>query len=307
MVKEDICNQVKNELESVLTTINAEVNTSSCSSTNSLNNEVIDIDDYIEKVNSPAAKSDDSMASTNMSDNANGSYLGETKTNKKHDKQNRKSSTSSSSTSTLSNAQSYVGQYNSYLEYYEDFNSHFINEFRKTDCYKEWYELNRAKLEKSLFKYDPVSQQFNHSVNNQTNENSLQQANLNQSNSNDSISLNNRLQLLLSQLQELERIRLNHPFNGQINVNDLKLRLNLLFTTTESGKKINKAFTEGSKLVNNTGKVVGDALKSTFNSFLSNWSSPSASNSNQSTSSTSNSIVLSKQGDMTPNKPATKM
>ncbi len=59
-------------------------------------------------------------------------------------------------------------------------------------------------------------------------------------------------------------------------MNDIKLKFNFLFTTTESGKKINRALAEGTKM----GKAVGDALshaKTSFSSFLSSWtSSPSS-------------------------------
>ena len=93
--------------------------------------------------------------------------------------------------------------------------------------------------------------------------------------------LNLRLHNIIKKLKHLETVRLGHPFNGQLGVNDLKLRVNFLFTGTDSGRKLNKALAEGSKIVNTTGKAVGDALsqaKSSFTSFLSSWSSASASN-----------------------------
>ena len=102
--------------------------------------------------------------------------------------------------------------------------------------------------------------------------------------------LNLRLQLLYAQLQELEKMRLMHPFNGQISVNDIKLRFNLIFTSTESGRKLNKAFIEGGKLMNNTGKAVNEALsqaKQSFSSFLNNWSLSSLGSSSSSASNNS--------------------
>ena len=91
--------------------------------------------------------------------------------------------------------------------------------------------------------------------------------------------LNLRLHNIVKKLKHLETVRLGHPFNGQLGVNDLKLRVNFLFTGTDSGRKLNKALAEGTKIVNTTGRAVGDALsqaKSSFTSFLSSWSSASA-------------------------------
>lgn len=93
--------------------------------------------------------------------------------------------------------------------------------------------------------------------------------------------LNLKLQSVIRKLQHLESTKLNHPFNGNLGVSDIKLRFNFLFTTTESGKKINKAFTEGSKIMNTTGRAVGDALsqaKSSFSSFFSSWSNSNSPN-----------------------------
>ena len=62
-----------------------------------------------------------------------------------------------------------------------------------------------------------------------------------------------------------------HPFNGQMGVNDIKLKFNFLITTTESGRKLNKAFMDTTKIVNSTGKAVGEVFsqaKSTFSSFF---------------------------------------
>ena len=152
---------------------------------------------------------------------------------------------------------------NSHLSYREDFNSSFVSAFRQTESFKNWYETaGRARLEKSLFhKKDLISSE---DVASETN-------------------LNARIQLLLRQLKEVDQVRLIHPFNGQISVNDLKLRFNFLFTTTESGRKINKALAEGGKIVNTTGKAVGEAFsqaKSSFSSFLNSWSSPLSRNRN---------------------------
>jgi hypothetical protein len=58
-------------------------------------------------------------------------------------------------------------------------------------------------------------------------------------------------------------------------MNDIKLKFNFLFTTTDSGKKLNKALAEGSKM----GRAVGDALnqaKTSFSSFLSSWTTTSS-------------------------------
>ncbi len=101
----------------------------------------------------------------------------------------------------------------------------------------------------------------------------------------------------MKKLRHLDNIRINHPFNGQLGMNDIKLRFNFLFTTTDSGRKINKALAEGSKLVNNTGKVVGDALsqaKSSFSSFFSSWSTSSSSSNNGSNTKTNKSANTSK-------------
>lgn len=92
--------------------------------------------------------------------------------------------------------------------------------------------------------------------------------------------MSTKLQATVSKLQHLESVKVNHPFSGTMGVHDIKLRFNFLFTTTDSGKKINKALAEGSKIMNTTGRAVGDALshaKSSFTSLWSNWSSPNSS------------------------------
>ncbi|RNA31248.1 hypothetical protein BpHYR1_042459 [Brachionus plicatilis] len=94
-----------------------------------------------------------------------------------------------------------------------------------------------------------------------------------------------RFHILFQNLQDLEQVRLSHPFNGQMSVSDIKLKFNFLFSTTESGRKINKALAEGSKLVNNTGRVFGDAFnhaKLGFNSFFGGWGSGSSDDRNSS-------------------------
>lgn len=93
--------------------------------------------------------------------------------------------------------------------------------------------------------------------------------------------LHSKLQCSINKLQHLESTKLSHPFSGTMSVHDIKLRFNFMFTTTDSGKKINKALVEGSKIVNTTSRAVGDALsqaKSSFSSFLSNWSTTSTPN-----------------------------
>ena len=245
MVKDDLCTDLKYEIESIVNMLNFENNYSSSSSTLSLENEVVDIDEYIEKGNKPInGEKQDSPR------NSHNSLNGSQKSAKK--KKSRKNS-NSSFTASISSLQAYVLGSNSHLNYRDDFNPNFVNALRLTDSFKHWYELARPKLEKDIFKKN-----FD---NTQT----------------DSANLNARLQVLLKELKEVDQIRVIHPFNGQISVNDLKLRFNFLFTTTESGRKINKALAEGGKIVNTTGKAVGEAFshaKSTFSSFLNSWSSP---------------------------------
>ena len=294
MLKEDICNQIKLELDTILMHLNSNdaINdTSSSSSTISLSNEVIDIDDYIEKVNNNKINANNSDPDLVSSPN-NHEAMETSQRNGSHKKINRRRKNSSGSLTSI--ASNYSSQYMSHMDYREDFNSAFLNEFKKTESFKEWYETNRAKLEISLFKYDKVTQQFN--AQNSTSPTSPTTIT---PHDNSPANLNNRLQLLYSQLQELERMRLMHPFNGQISVNDIKLRFNLIFTSTESGRKINKAFVEGGKLMNSTGKAVNEAFsqaKVSFSSFFNNWSLASSSQSDNAPkssfkrSSTSNSL-----------------
>lgn len=62
-----------------------------------------------------------------------------------------------------------------------------------------------------------------------------------------------------------------HPFNGQLNVNDLKLKIMHTFSSSEQGRKINKALAEGSKIVTSASKTVFSGLnqaKSGLSSFF---------------------------------------
>ena len=170
MIKEEICTQIKSELDTILIHLSsselATNDTSSSSSTISLSNEVIDIDDYIEKVNSPTTNTNTPSEAEPNSPNdpqhqhtPNTDSLSQTKSHKssKSSFMRRKNSTGS----LTSTASSFSSQYTSHVDYRDDFNAAFVSEFKKTDCFREWYEANRANLELSLFKYDPASQQFN--------------------------------------------------------------------------------------------------------------------------------------------------
>ena len=69
--------------------------------------------------------------------------------------------------------------------------------------------------------------------------------------------------------------KITHPFHGQLNISDIKLKLMHTFSSTESGRKLNKAIVEGSKLVTTTGKAVVGGIsqaKSSLTSFLNNFS-----------------------------------
>lgn len=74
--------------------------------------------------------------------------------------------------------------------------------------------------------------------------------------------------------------KITHPFNGSLNINDLRLKLMHTFSATESGRKVNKAIVEGSKLVTTTGKAVIGQLsqaRSSLSSFLNNISNKTTS------------------------------
>lgn len=276
MVKEDLANSMRAEMESILfnnseltSTLNGlssksssssgESNSSHNSSTLSLNNnnnptstntngagggEVVNIDDYIDKVtnNSYNSSTENPTATASNKANSNINIL-----------------------STISNQYFYcLEELNSHMDYRDDFNSNYINELRKTNWFKVWFDVNRARVEKSLFKYDSelIKSQVLSAIeasNSSTPVNNLSQ----------------RFGVLFAKYQELNSTRLNHPFSGQISMGDLRLKFNVLFNGTESGRKLNKAFAEGGKLVNNTSKAVGDALshaKSTFSSLFNSWS-----------------------------------
>jgi hypothetical protein len=272
MIKEDLCSSIRNELESIL--FNSELTSTLSSSgesnsdsdknssTLSLNenannpnvdkstNDVVNIDDYIDKV-----------AYNNK------------ETNDLTNNEISKSNTTISTLSLLSNQYlNSIEELTSFTDYKDDFNSNYLSELRKTNWFKEWYRLNKVKLEKSLFKYNSDGIESQLAKDNQP---ILQ--NQQSSDSNESLNgLTNRFNILFTKFQELEQTKLNHPFNGQISVSDIKLKFNFLFTTTESGRKLNKALHEGGKIVNNTSRAVGDAFsvaKSTFSSFFSSWSS----------------------------------
>lgn len=235
IVKEDVCLSIKNDLENILIGINNELSSSS----SSLDNEVVDIEEYIDKVNS------------------NGHL-------DKEARSNRKNSTSSSSTISSSQYFYVINNANCFSNYREDFNPNFVNELKKTECFGQWLVANRTSVEKSLFKFDCEKMVQNLELAQQPNQ---------------------RFQILLQNLQDIELIRLSHPFNGQMSVSDIKLKFNFLFSTTESGRKINRALAEGTKLVNNTGRVVGDAFnhaKMGFNSLFTGWASNASEEKNSS-------------------------
>jgi len=261
IVKEDLCNEIRNELEMEIIKLNNEETSSSPvhssnSSTLSLsnnnnnnikmknNNHVIDIDDYIDKVVStdPIAQP---IAQTTLIENTK-------KKNRNYVKLRRKNTSSSHSLTNSSNLSSISNSYYSYdytyIDYKDDYNSNYLNELKQTDSFKQWYDLNRTKLESSLFKDTTTTTTTT------------------------AIDLNtSRLDYLLKRLQQLDDLSLGHPFNGQMGVNDIKLKFNFLITTTESGRKLNKAFMDTTKIVNSTGKAVGEVFsqaKSTFSSFF---------------------------------------
>lgn len=72
----------------------------------------------------------------------------------------------------------------------------------------------------------------------------------------------------------IEEISPIHPFQGQLNMNDLKVRLSHTMQSTEKGKKINAAVSQTGKYMLQTGKAVGGALtsaKSAMSSWLSSF------------------------------------
>jgi hypothetical protein len=292
LIKEDLSNAIRAELETILfseelatlSSSSGDSNSSKNSSTLSINekgasasaaptSDVVNIDDYIERVNNTSGQNNNSDLKDTTDLNSKSGEL-------------TKSSTTISTLSVLSNQYFYcLEELNSYLDYRDDFNANYIGELRKTCWFKAWYEQNRTKLEKSLFKFDLSEvEALLAAKNNSSNLNSNGTPNADPTatsvNTNNAVALANKFNVLFTKYQELELTRLHHPFNGTISVSDIKLKFNFLFQGTESGRKINKALTEGGKIVNHTSKAVGDALshaKSTFSSFFNSWSSSSSS------------------------------
>ncbi|ESO88012.1 hypothetical protein LOTGIDRAFT_206952 [Lottia gigantea] len=72
----------------------------------------------------------------------------------------------------------------------------------------------------------------------------------------------------------LSDIPVGHPFQGHMNMNDIKVRLAHTMQSTDRGKKINAAVVQTGKYVVETGKAVGGALnnaKSAVSSWFSSW------------------------------------
>lgn len=270
IVKEELCSEIRNELESELVKLNQieQANNIACSSSNSstlslatasaangnntkIISEVVDIDEYIDKISTPSLLSTNTIESNNYTE----IKIKKKKTNKLKLSRKNSSSHSLTNSSTLSSINnSYQSQEYTYSNYTDDYNLNFLNEFKQTDCFSEWYNTNRSQLEATLFKPDEETESMKTNL--------------------------TRLDYLMRRLRQLDDIGLAHPFNGQMGVNDIKLKFNFLFTTTESGRKLNKALVDTGKMMNSTGKAVGEVFshaKSTFSSFLSNWSSPSSS------------------------------
>jgi len=65
-----------------------------------------------------------------------------------------------------------------------------------------------------------------------------------------------------------------HPFNGQLSVTDMKLRLSHTMQNTEQGRKLNQAVTQTGKYVQQTGKAFGTVVRSVVNQWWSNSSKP---------------------------------
>ncbi len=45
-----------------------------------------------------------------------------------------------------------------HLNYLDDYNSTFLNTFRDTECFQNWDEQNRKKIENNLFKMNEFDQ-----------------------------------------------------------------------------------------------------------------------------------------------------
>jgi hypothetical protein len=305
LVKEDLSNAIRAELEAILfsnelatlSSSSGESNSSKNSSTLSINeksaaaaaaatataipkSDVVNIDDYIERVNNTNAVSSTELSGEKSSAADLASKASEL----------TKSSTTISTLSVLSNQYFYcLEELNSYLDYRDDFNVNYIGELRKTTWFKGWHELNRVKLEKSLYKFDLAEVEALLEAKNSANLSSSNGASTGNgggevaavsTSTTSAVILANKFNVLFTKYQELELTRLHHPFNGTMSVSDIKLKFNFLFQGTESGRKFNKALTEGGKIVNHTSRAVGDALshaKSTFSSFFNSWSSSGSS------------------------------
>ncbi|GAB1603474.1 late secretory pathway protein AVL9 homolog, partial [Argonauta hians] len=73
----------------------------------------------------------------------------------------------------------------------------------------------------------------------------------------------------------------SHPFQGHLNMSDLRVRLSHTMQSTEKGKKLNAAVSQTGKYVVQTGKVFGGAITSAksamsswFSSFTTEWKHP---------------------------------
>lgn len=171
MVKEELCAEARSEAELLVNQLagmeaslqrqqEATHEYSSCSSSISLANEVVDIDDYIERA---SVKSSNPQSSTKMSSSKYSSYSlnpGSEQKNAKKSQNRRDSDSNSQDTNNTSlllsqQAQSYLGSSGGCaVAYQEDFNASYIGEFRRTECFQDWCEKNRKRLEHSLFKLD---------------------------------------------------------------------------------------------------------------------------------------------------------
>ncbi|KAK6165935.1 hypothetical protein SNE40_022741 [Patella caerulea] len=72
----------------------------------------------------------------------------------------------------------------------------------------------------------------------------------------------------------LHNIPTGHPFQGNLNMNDIRMRLSHTMQNTERGKKLNAAVVQTGKYMVETGKAVGGALnhaKSAVSSWFSSW------------------------------------
>jgi len=65
-----------------------------------------------------------------------------------------------------------------------------------------------------------------------------------------------------------------HPFQGQVNLADMKLRLTHTMQNTDQGRKISQAASQTGRYVAQTGRAVGGALKSVVGQFWSGLHEP---------------------------------